>query len=58
MILWEIYNALDNIHAGLDSGTECVYNIFKREKQHHKEDNEHGTRSSISTAYGSVSEPP
>ena len=58
MILWEIFKALDNIHAGLDSGTECVYNIFIREKQHHKEENEHGTRSSISGANGSVSETP
>lgn len=30
MILWEIFKALENC-AGLDSGTECVYNIFKRE---------------------------
>lgn len=37
MILWEIFKALNSDRAGLDSGADYVYNIFKREKQHHKE---------------------
>ena len=30
MILWEIFKALDSNCAGLDSGTDCVYNIIQK----------------------------
>ena len=36
MLLWEITKAIDTHCAGLVSGMDCVYNIFKG-KQHYKE---------------------
>lgn len=38
MILWEIFNAMDKLCVGIDSGARVVYNIFQG-KQRYKEGN-------------------